>query len=126
MKKSLKQKLWQAAPWLWMAAGYLFMLLYHIVPGRWIIDSDLAGEMVLADLLNQEGSILSNNWFYTTELRVFHLQWFYRLGLLLFPHNWHAARVFAMALVLALLAAASLFLPRQPAWVGPGCGAAPR
>ena len=112
MKKSFRQKLWQAVPWLWMAAGYVYMLWYHIVPGKWIIDSDLAGEMVLADLLNKEGGLLSTNWFYTTELRVFHLQWFYRLGLLLFPQNWHAARVFAMALVLALLAAAGLFFTR--------------
>lgn len=109
MKTPFRQKLWQAVPWLWMAAGYLFMLWYHIVPGHWIVDSDLAGEMVLADLLNKEGGILTTNWFYTTEIRVLNLQWLYRLGLLLFPHSWHAARVFSMALALLLLAAAALF-----------------
>lgn len=112
MKKTFRQKLWQAAPWLWMAAGYVYMLWYHIVPGKWIIDSDLAAEMVLADLLNKEGGLLTTNWFYSRELRVFHMQWFYRLGLLVFPHDWHAARVLAMALVLLVVAAACLFFAR--------------
>ena len=99
-------RLWQALPWLWMAAAYL---LYQLVPGKWIVDSDLASEMILSDLLNKEGSIISHNWFYSTELKVVNLQWFYRLGLLLFPDDWHLARTFGMAVTLALYAACMLF-----------------
>ena len=65
--------------------------------------------MILADLLNREGSVISHNWFYSTELKVVNLQWFYRLGLLLFPDDWHLARTFGMAIALALYAAAMLF-----------------
>lgn len=102
-------KVWQALPWLWMAAAYLFDLWYQLVPGKWIIDSDLASEMILSDLLNKEGTIISHNWFYSTELKVVNLQWFYRLGLLIFPNDWHLARAFGMAITLALFAAAMLF-----------------
>ena len=102
-------KVWQALPWLWMAAAYLFDLWYQLVPGKWIVDSDLASEMILSDLLNKEGSIISHNWFYSTELKVVNLQWFYRLGLLIFPNDWHLARTFGMAITLALFAAAMLF-----------------
>ena len=102
-------KVWQALPWLWMAAAYLFDLWYQLVPGKWIVDSDLASEMILSDLLNKEGTIISHNWFYSTELKVVNLQWFYRLGLLIFPNDWHLARTFGMAITLALLAAAMLF-----------------
>ncbi|WP_294780472.1 hypothetical protein [uncultured Gemmiger sp.] len=102
-------KVWQALPWLWMAAAYLFDLWYQLVPGKWIVDSDLASEMILSDLLNKEGTIISHNWFYSTELKVVNLQWFYRLGLLIFPHDWHLARTFGMAITLALFAAAMLF-----------------
>lgn len=102
-------KVWQALPWLWMAAAYLFDLWYQLVPGKWIIDSDLASEMILSDLLNKEGTIISHNWFYSTELKVVNLQWFYRLGLLIFPNDWHLARTFGMAITLALFAAAMLF-----------------
>lgn len=102
-------KVWQALPWLWMAAAYLFDLWYQLVPGKWIVDSDLASEMILSDLLNKEGTIISHNWFYSTELKVVNLQWFYRLGLLIFPNDWHLARTFGMAITLALFAAAMLF-----------------
>lgn len=105
-----RSRLWQGLPWLWIAAGYLFDLWYQLVPGRWIVDSDLASDMILADLLNQEGSIISNNWYYATELKVVNLQWLYRLGLLIFPDSWHLARVFGMAIALALYAGALLFL----------------
>lgn len=102
-------KVWQALPWLWMAAAYLFDLWYQLVPGKWIVDSDLASEMILSDLLNKEGTIISHNWFYSTELKVVNLQWFYRLGLRIFPNDWHLARAFGMAIALALFAAAMLF-----------------
>lgn len=102
-------KVWQALPWLWMAAAYLFDLWYQLVPGKWIVNSDLASEMILSDLLNKEGTIISHNWFYSTELKVVNLQWFYRLGLLIFPNDWHLARTFGMAITLALFAAAMLF-----------------
>ena len=102
-------KVWQALPWLWMAAAYLFDLWYQLVPGKWIVDSDLASEMILSDLLNKDGTIISHNWFYSTELKVVNLQWFYRLGLLIFPNDWHLARTFGMAITLALFAAAMLF-----------------
>ena len=102
-------KVWQALPWLWMAAAYLFDLWYQLVPGKWIVDSDLASEMILSDLLNKEGTIISHNWFYSTELKVVNLQWFYRLGLRIFPNDWHLARTFGMAITLALFAAAMLF-----------------
>ena len=117
IKNGWRSRLWQAMPWLWIVAGYLFDLWYQLVPGRWIVDSDLASEMILADLLNQEGSIISHNWYYSTELKVVNLQWFYRIGLVLFPNDWHLARAFGMAITLVLYAAALLLLAR---WAGLG------
>lgn len=111
-KGSFSTRLRAALPWLWMAAAYLFDLWYQLVPGKWIVDSDLASEMILADLLNREGTVISHNWFYSTELKVVNLQWFYRLGLLIFPGDWHLARTFGMAVALALYAAALLFFVR--------------
>ena len=69
-KGGVLHALWRWLPWLWIAGGYLFDLWYQIVPGKWIVDSDLASEMILSDLLNREGSIISQNWFYSTELKV--------------------------------------------------------
>lgn len=96
--------------WVWLIIGYVLDIWYQLVPGKWIVDSDLAAEMVLTNMLNNEGSILSPNWFYSTEIRVFNLQWFYRIGLLIFPHNWTYARTFAMAVFYIVVIAAWLFL----------------
>lgn len=107
-----RSRLWQGLPWLWIAAGYLFSLWYNLVPGKTLMDADLSSEIVLADLLNQEGGVISANWYYSTELKVANLQWFYRLGLLIFPGDWNLARAFGMAIALALYAVVLLYFAK--------------
>lgn len=99
----------QVLPWVWLAAAWLAAVAFCAVYGRAYLDSDMASEMVLADLLNREGGLLSVNWFYSTEIRVVYQQLVFRLGLLLFPENWPAARVFGQAIMLALVAAGYLY-----------------
>lgn len=90
-------------PWIWLVAAYCITFGFLALHGRAYIDSDMASEMVLADLLNQEGGILSTNWGYSTELRVVYLQILYRIALLIFPNNWYAARVLGQAVLMLLL-----------------------
>ena len=59
MKGSSLKKIGALLPWLWLAAGYVLDMWFQLVPGKWIVDSDLASEMMLTKILNQEGSILS-------------------------------------------------------------------
>ena len=75
-----------------------------------MVDSDLSAEVMLADLLQKEGAVISKSWIYSTEISVFQMQWFYRLGLIFFPDNWHLARSIGLALALALYAGAAAFL----------------
>lgn len=91
---------------------YCFDVVYMILFGRAYLDSDMAAEMILSDLLNKSHSILSENWYYSTELRVFEMQWLYRLGLLIFPNNWHLARLFGISIALLLLAVCTYALGR--------------
>lgn len=87
-------------PWLWLIAGAVIMLIYQIGPGRALVDGDMGGEMILADLLNKEGDfLLSDNWYYATEIHVFFLQIIYRPLLLIFPNNWHIVRVISAMLI---------------------------
>lgn len=90
-------------PGLWLLLGCIFDLFIHIKYGKMLLDSDMASEMVLSNLLNKEGGLLSKNYYYSTEIRVFQTQFFYRIGLLLFPENWHAARIIGSALALAII-----------------------
>lgn len=123
-KKIKKIPFFDMIPWIWMAVGFLYDMWYQIYPGKWVLDSDLASEMVLSDLLNSTGEIISKNWYYSSEVRVFQSQWFYRIGLLIFPNNWHYARVFASALLLLVFLTAILFMAhligmgKYGAWFG--------
>ena len=96
-------------PYAWMAAGYLCNIFFQLKYGAAYVDSDMSAEMILSNLLNSEGSILSSHYYYSTELRVFSTQWFYRIGLWLFPDNWHMARVFGAALLVACFLLCYLF-----------------
>ena len=111
-KMAAKPGWFQIFPWAWLCLAYLGIILFLYRYGRPYIDSDMASEMILADLLNQEGGWLSANWWYSTELRVFYHQPFYRLGLLLFPENWHAARMMGQAMLLMLLLLSYIYAAR--------------
>lgn len=101
---------WSALPWVWLVLAYCITLGVLIVRGEGYIDSDMGGEMILADLLNQERDLLlSKNWGYSTEIRVFYLQLIYRIALLIFPHNWFAARMLGQAVWLLLLVLCMLY-----------------
>lgn len=113
---------WRWFPWVWLILGYCVTMGILWKFGRLCIDSDMAGEMVLADLLNREGGLLSTNWWYSTEIRVFCMQILYRLGLMIFPGDWFAAQMVGEMLGTALLvvsyiyAARGLGLKNQGAW----------
>ena len=80
--------------------------------GRHYPDADLASEMVLSDLLNREGRLVTDSWYYSSELRVVSPVPLYQLGLALFS-SWHAARVFAVSVMLALTLACFLYMARS-------------
>lgn len=99
--------------WLCLCAALLISICFIALKGRKYLDSDMASEMILANLLNQEGGVLSKNWFYSTELRVFCLQPFYRIGLLIQPHDWYMARVIGQTLCLIATIASYLYMGHQ-------------
>ena len=118
MKRSI-----QVLPWILLAVGVAINLWFLITQGGWMLDGDVSAEMVLADHLNKNHEILSKDWFYSTEIRAFQSQWFLRVGLLIFPHNWHAARIVGtmsfqlVFLLTSWLAAKGIGLKENAVWV---------
>ncbi len=97
-------------PWLvfclfWLAAT---MLTYRW--GTYYLDADMASEMVLANQLNEEGSFLSTNWFYSSEIRILGEVHVFRLLLLLFPNNWHLVRTLSQGVLLLLTGLSYVYL----------------
>ena len=93
-----------------VAVLYLWNVFYQVWQGQNLLDSDMASEIILADVLNKNHAILTNEWIYSTELEIFSMQWIYRLGLILFPWNWHLVRTFATAVAMAIFALLIIFL----------------
>lgn len=95
-----------------LAGAYIWVISYHLICGERMLDSDMSSEMILADILNKEHSVtgITRSWLYSTEIHIFEMQWFYRLGLSLFPNNWHYARTFGMALALFMYAMIIIFV----------------
>lgn len=120
MKERKTPRLWEALPWIWLVAAWAGAVAFTALWGRTCLDSDMASEMVLASQLNREGGILSTNWYYSTELRVFCEQLLFKVGLMIFPDNWHLARVLAQAVLLAALAGSYLFFARGVGLRGSG------
>ena len=89
---------------------YLHNISYIYAKQGILLNSDASGEMLLANHLNKVGGFLSTDWFYSSELRVLNTQIVYKLGLLLFPGNWHLARTFSVGLFMLFLMAAGWYL----------------
>ena len=105
MKKERKTGVFEIIAVFWLILAYCINIVYAALNAETLLDSDMASEMILSNILNQERSVtgLTEQWIYSTELRVFETQWIYRIGLFFSPHNWHFARVISIALFLILL-----------------------
>lgn len=91
---------------------YLLMLLgitfsgivFHIFRDN-LLDNDMSSEMILGRLLNERGGIISQDWFYSEEIRVFSIQLVYKY-LFFFLNDWHLIRSLAIVVSLVLLMSA--------------------
>ena len=122
----IKGKIIRILPWLILACALVYTIGAYALYGECGLDSDISSEMVLAELLNEEGRLISPNWCYSTELRVISPVPLYQLGLKIFPGNWHAAHTLGLGLALVLSALSVVYMGLG-AGLGVGavlCGAA--
>lgn len=108
-----KKKLYALLPWFLLLFEVLWFIIFYAVNGRTMIDSDMSSEMILARILNSEGSwLLSTNWYYSTEIRVLYLQFVNKIALMLFS-DWHFARTFSITVHLLLFLCSYFYLAHQ-------------
>ena len=109
IKKDIEHNQITEKAWIWrLGPSILFVLVWIVTTafayryGETYLDSDMASEMVLANLLNREGSILSTNWFYSSEIRIIGHVLLFRPLLLIFPNNWLMVRTVAESILILL------------------------
>lgn len=99
----------------WIALILIFaaLVLFMTAHSEDLLDADMSSELVLAKQLATGGGILSDNWYYSTELRVLNTQLVYSA----FFHvtsDWRTVRVLSsVTLYLVLLASYYFFCRRQ-------------
>lgn len=75
-----------------LAAAFAVLCIFMHTRMEYFIDSDIASQLVLSKLLSEERSLLSGNWYYATELRVFSYQLIFT-PLFWITSNWHIVRI---------------------------------
>lgn len=82
-------------------AGLVVYMSVHVED---LLDADMSSELILGNLLKQSGGILSDQWHYSTEVRVLNTQLVYSMFFHLFD-DWQTVRIFGnITLYLVLLA----------------------
>ncbi len=112
----MKQKLHALAPWLFAMLGYIYDIAFFINHGRAMLDSDMAAEMVLANLMYKEHALLTKSWIYSTEIRAAGMQWFYCIGFWFAKDNWLMARTIGVAIALIIYFCAWMYLSKVLGW----------
>ncbi len=109
----MKKRILRALPWIMVAAAYVLTIGFFAYCGSHNMSGDDGSEILHAALVNRDGGwIHTENWVYSTELRVISPTPLYQIGLKLMP-TWHAARVFAQAVSLALVLVSFLYMAHE-------------
>ena len=117
MKKVCKHLGW-IIPLIVFLVCFGLMMTSYAKYGQYNLDSDMSSDMVLADLLNKEGKIITTNYFYSNELNIISPILVFQLALKLFK-SWHVARTFSIGLMVLIMVASLIYLTR-PARVSLG------
>lgn len=98
--------------WLLLLAVVAGSILYFDQNVNPLLDSDMSSELVLSNMLYNEGSLLSANWYYSTELRVLNTQLVFAPLFGLFQ-SWHTVHVVGAAILYLFMLASAYYLCAQ-------------
>lgn len=91
----------------------LLVAVYLILGYGAYLDSDMASELVLAQHLVKEGTLISRTWRYSTEVRILNTQLVFTPLMKLFGDNWRLVRTLGCMILLGMLAGSSYFCSRK-------------
>lgn len=112
MKINNREKLLKIVLWfiLIISSLFLFYFLYKKIPFQ--LDSDMSSELVLSKILSTEKRVITDSWFYSTELRVLNTQLVFA-PLFSLTNNWFMVRIISTMFLLLLMLASYYYLCKQ-------------
>lgn len=107
--KSKEDRRFQIISGVIFALVYVFLIWFINARIDYLINSDDSSELILSKLLASENKLLTQNWYYSTELRVLNTQIIYSFFFRIFK-SWHTVRVVSCACLYAILIFSYYFL----------------
>ena len=95
-----------------LAVFELYSLNYLRINLKYLVDSDMASEMILSRLVFEQGKIIPDNWYYSTEIRILNTELVFAPLFLIFT-SWHRIRLVGTAVLHFLLILGSFTLCRS-------------
>lgn len=108
----LRSKPARIVSWLLFICCFAGSCLFLVQNVEHFINSDMASDMILAELLAEEGTLLSKNWYYSTELFVIHAYLLF-MPLMHVFEDWYLIRVVASILWYVVMLASAYYVCRQ-------------
>ncbi len=110
--KAMLQKIGFIGSAVFLAAVLVCVILLNHQMSTTFLDADTSSDMVLGHLLSEEGGILSSNFYYSTELRVFHFQILHAL-LFHLTDDWSTVRFVASVILVLFLGLSYGYMAKQ-------------
>ncbi len=98
--------------WAVFATALAGLIVYMIVHAQSLLDSDMSSELILAKQLAQSGRLLSDNWYYSTEIRILNTQVVYAL-FFRFMESWRLVRILGNITLYFVLLSSYYFFCRR-------------
>lgn len=112
LKKWREERSWRPVLYLLIALAFGVMGYFLYFFSRRLLHGDLSSELVLGNLLAKEGKVITDSWFYSTEVRVFNTQLVYA-PLFKVLKDWTAVRTVANLIMYLFLVLALFYLMRE-------------
>lgn len=93
------------------------LTFYKLNFGIGLMESDSASDIFYAHLLSKEGRVISNNWFFSTEIRILDNELVFALLFRLFPRlGWWKIETIGTAIMNGLMGLSGVMLAYQLGW----------
>jgi hypothetical protein len=112
MKNGKKIKFEKLIPWVILIIAFSYLIFFLYTRVKYLLDSDMSSELVLSKILLKEKTLVTKNFFYSTEIRIVNTNIIYSI-LFLLSSSWKFNRVASSAIAIILMLISYYYLCKQ-------------
>ena len=115
MEKKIRDKksyeiVWEVLPWIFMVCGMIVTSVLVATKGTRMLSSDFAAEYTLVRHLNEEHTIVSRTWCYSSWIKIFDAQIIRKMVFAIVGYdNWMKVRIISNLIMMVILSASYIY-----------------